>query len=132
MDAFRTWLSRWLAPRFAPDVLAAADPLDPDPRVIARGVAEALRRCARDDVPVRLLVARVPGAVFKIGLDAVRRRCVVERADAAPDAPRRRAEEPLPPFTAGAGPAAFVLRGDTDNLRLECRPGRDRIALCVR
>ena len=132
MSAFSNWLSRLLAPRFRPDVLAAADPLDPDPRVIARGIAEAARRCMRDDVPVRLLVARVPGAVFEVRLAAVSRKCVVERVDAPPGAPRRRAEEPLPPFTAGAGPAAFVLRDDTDNLRLEFRPGRDRIALRVR
>ena len=126
-EALRAWRRRLLSPRFVPDVSAAPDPLEPAPRVLAGAVAAAMRRCADEGRPVRLLLARAPGADFEIRLDAARRRCLVDRADGgvAGSAPRH-AEAALPEFTSGAESAVLRLAGDGDDLRLEFRPAGPR------
>ena len=128
-ERVRAWRRRLLSPRFVPDVSAAPDPLDPAPRVLAGAVAAAMRRCAAEERPVRLLIARAPGAEFALRLDAARRRCFVDRAGAADgvagSAPRH-AEAALPEFTSGAEPAAFRLADGTDDLRLEFLPAGPR------
>ena len=147
-EALLALAGRLRSPWFAPDLVAAADPLAPDPRVLVRGVAAAMRLCAAEDRPVRLLVSRAPGAVLELRLDAVRRRCIAELLDAppapAPDpapappapvpapAPPRRAESALPPFALGAEPAVFRLEAGTDDLRLEFLPGPVRLLCRVR
>ncbi len=134
-EALRAWRRRLLSPRFVPDVSAAPDPLEPAPRVLAGAVAAAMRRCAAEDRPVRLLLARAPGADFEIRLDAARRRCFVDRVDvaaaggAAGSAPRH-AEAALPEFTSGAEAAVLRLAGDGDDLRLEFRPAGSRGVDC--
>ena len=127
--ALRGWLSRAAAPLFRPDVAVAPDPLAPDPRVVARGVAAAFALCASEGRPVRLLAARAPGAVFRIFLHTVRSECAVERTvPPAPGGRPARAAAALPPFTAGAGPAVFVLGDEAggDDLRLRLSPGTPR------
>ena len=126
--ALRARLRRLLSPWFAPDVSAAPDPLAPAPRVLAGAVAAAARRCAAEGAPVRLLLARTPGAAFEIRLDAARRRCLVDRTDsaaAAGSAPRH-AEAALPEFSPGAEPAVFRLADGTDDVRLELLPSPGR------
>ena len=134
-EPLRAWRRRLLSPFFAPDVRVAADPLAPAPRLLAGGIAAAMRRCAAEGRPVRLLVARVPGAVFELRLRAVVPRVLVDRLDApataADAAAPRHAEAALPPFTPGAEPAVFRLAADTDDLRLEFRPG-PRVSYRVR
>jgi hypothetical protein len=126
-ERLRAWRRRLLSPRFVPDVSAAPDPLDPAPRVLAGAVAAATKRCAAEGRPVRLLLARAPGADFSLRLDAARRRCFVDRAgdDVAGSAPRH-AEAALPEFTSGAEPAAFRLADGTDDLRIEFLPAGPR------
>lgn len=126
-EALRDWRRRLLSPRFVPDVSAAPDPIDPAPRVLAGAVAAAMRRCAAEGRPVRLLLARAPGSDFEIRLDAARRRCFVDRVDSAPAVaglrtPPRHAESALPEFTSGMERAVLRLAGDGDDLRLEFRP----------
>lgn len=135
-EALRAWRRRLLSPGFVPDVSAAPDPLAPAPRVLAGAVAAAAKRCSAEGVPVRLLLARAPGAAFEVRLDAARRRCFVDRtdsADAVAGTAPRHAEAALPEFTSGAEPAVFRLAGDGDDVRLEWRPAGARgIAYRVR
>ena len=128
-EALRAWRRRLLSPRFVPDVSAAPDPLEPAPRVLAGAVAAAMRRCADEGRPVRLLLARAPGADFEVRLDAARRRCFVDRtdsADAVAGSAPRHAEAALPEFTPGAEAAVLRLAGTGDDLRLEFRPAGPR------
>ena len=126
-EALRAWRRRLLSPRFAPDVSAAPDPLAPAPRVLAGAVAAAMKRCAAEGRPVRLLLARAPGADFEVRLDAARRRCFADRVDSGPSpAPPRHAEASLPEFSPGAERAAFLLAGGGDDLRLEFLPAGAR------
>ena len=128
-ESLRAWRRRLLSPRFVPDVSAAPDPLEPAPRVLAGAVAAAARRCAAEGRPVRLLLARAPGAAFEVRLDAARRRCFVDRtdsADAVAGSAPRHAEAALPEFTPGAEPAVFRLAGGTDDVRLEWLPAGAR------
>ena len=136
-EALRAWRRRLLSPRFVPDVSAAPDPLDPAPRVLAGAVAAAMRRCAAEGRPVRLLLARAPGADFTLRLDAARRRCLVDRLGGAPDAAGapatpRHAEAALPDLAPGAEPAVLRLDGDGDDLRLELLPDGARVSYRVR
>ena len=132
-EALRAWRRRLLSPGFVPDVSAAPDPLDPAPRVLAGAVAAAMKSCAAEGRPVRLLLARAPGTDFELRLDAARRRCFVDRVDAGPgpaggvagSAPRH-AEAALPEITSGAERAVFRLAGGGDDLRLEFRPAGAR------
>jgi len=128
-EALRAWRRRLLSPRFVPDVSAAPDPLDPAPRVLAGAVAAAMKSCAAEGRPVRLLLARTPGADFEIRLDAARRRCFVDRtdsADAVAGSAPRHAEAALPEFTSGAEAAVLRLAGDGDDIRLAFRPAGPR------
>ncbi len=128
-ESLRAWRRRLLSPRFVPDVSAAPDPLEPAPRVLAGAVAAAAKRCAAEGRPVRLLLARAPGAAFEVRLDAARRRCFVDRtdsADAVAGSAPRHAEAALPEFTPGAEPAVFRLAGGTDDVRLEWLPAGAR------
>lgn len=130
-EALCAWRRRLLSPEFVPDVAAAPDPLDPAPRILAGAIAASMKRCAAEGRPVRLLLARAPGADFEIRLDAARRRCFVDRLDAATvspptPGPPRHAEAGLPEFTPGAERALFRLSGGDDDLRLEFRPAGAR------
>ena len=139
--AARGWRMRLAALFFEPDVIAAPDPLAPDPRVVADGFAAAFRQCADTGRTRRLLVARAPGTVFRIALDPSKRECTVERVAAAsgacvpPDAPLdrlcslpARAASRLPPFSTGAEPSVLLLSGDGDDIRLVLRCGTPRDA----
>lgn len=109
---------------FSPDVTITADPLDPDAKMIAGGIRSAMRLCEAEGHAVKVLVSRVPGHAVVIELNAVRQRCNVEILSGPEALEQARSQSALPPFSTGAAPACFRIRGDGDNLRLVlCPPG---------
>lgn len=103
---------------FEAHVTAAADPLEPEAKVVAGGVKAAMRHCLATGRKVNLLVAGVPGCVVEIGLDAVSSRCeaTIQAADGYSTS-----RMTLPVFTPGASPSWFRLRGG-EPLRLVFEP----------
>lgn len=111
---------------FRPDVTITADPLDPDAKMIAGGIRTAMRLCESEGRAVNVLVSSVPGHSVVIELNAVRQRCHAEIVSGPETAETVKSQSSLPPFTTGAAPACFRIRGDGDNLRLVLRPPETR------
>lgn len=123
-DAAASWVSRVRAPFFRPDVTVAPDPLAPDPRVVARGIAAALSRCASEWRPLRVLVGRAPDAAFRVFLHSVRSVCIVDLVSPVPPGIPSRAEIRLPRFSLGLQSAVRELAGD--DIRFSVSPGSGR------
>ncbi len=108
---------------FRPDVIIAVDPLDPDPGMLAQGIRKALRRCADDGRPMRMLIARVPGCDVTLAFNAVRRFVDVSVVRKGGREAARQSRSVLPAFLPGEAPAWWVMGAGGDNVRLRWVPG---------
>lgn len=112
-----TWCRRLLVPWFRQDLTIAADPLAPEARPIAQGVAEAIRRCADENRPFRLWIAPVPGFRTDVRIHAARRLATAEILTFGGRSVSR-SEASLPPVVPGLAQARFRLERFGDSVRL--------------
>lgn len=111
-------------PRFKPDVMITADPLQPDAKTVAGGIKAAMRHCFSIQRPVSVFVSRVPGYKVEIALNAVREHCFVEILDEKDLVSVSKSQAALPLFSPGLEQAYFQLTENSENLRLILRPDK--------
>lgn len=115
---------RWAAPFFQPDILIAADPLDPSCAIIASGLARACQLAAAQQQNIRIWIATVPGTTFEIRFHTIKNQITVlatpektEQAEKIPSSSYR-----VPHLNGGNSPAILTLDACGESIRLELRP----------